>query len=129
MKKLLLLLFLIPSLALSEEKNPLIRYKPLGDGCIYTIDLTINENLKDRTIIAIGTSQVRTQGIITQIYYTAGMGNSVFSELPNSNIKLMNGAIGLPVSEWKGRGVRNGETVRIVVMEPDSCSEPIGLLD
>ena len=78
MKKLLLLLFLIPSLALSEEKNPLIRYKPLGDGCIYTIDLTINENLKDRTIIAIGTSQVRTQGIITQIYYTAGMGNSVF---------------------------------------------------
>ena len=82
MKKLLLLLFLIPSLALSEEKNPLISYKSLGDGCIYTIDLTINENLKDRTIIAIGTSQVRTQGIITQIYFTAGMGNSVFSELP-----------------------------------------------
>ena len=75
-----------------------------------------------------GNSQIRTQGIISQTYYTAGMGKSVFTQLPNSNIRLMNGAIGLPVGEWMERGVPIGELIRVILMEPDNCSGPIGII-
>ena len=128
MKKLLLLLFLIPNLVMGEEKNPLISYKPLGNGCIYTIDLTITDNLQDKTIISVGNSQIRNQGVIIQTYHNSGMGKSTFQEFDNAGIVLMMQAIGLPIKQWKERGVPNEAIIRIVLTEPESCSESIGLI-
>ena len=107
MKKLLLLLFLIPNLAMGEEKNPLISYKPLGNGCIYTIDLTITDNLQDRTIISVGNSQIRNQGVIIQTYHNSALGKSTFQEFVDASMILMMQAIGLPIERWKERGVPN----------------------
>ena len=85
-KKLLTIftvLLLIPNLVMAEEKNPLISYKPLGNGCIYTIDLTIIDNLQDKTIISVGNSQIRNQGVIIQTYHNSGIGKSTFQEFDN----------------------------------------------
>ena len=128
MKKLLLLLFLIPNLVMAEEKNPQISYKPLGNGCLYTLDLTITDNLQDKTIISVGNSQIRNQGVIIQTYHNSGIGKSTFQEFVDAGIILMMQAIGLPIKQWKERGVPNGAIIRIVLIEPESCSESIGLL-
>ena len=128
MRKLLLLLLLIPNLVMGEEKNPLISYKPLGNGCLYTLDLTITDNLQDKTIISVGNSQIRNQGVIIQTYHNSGIGKSTFQEFVDAGIILMMQAIGLPIKQWKERGVPNGAIIRIVLIEPESCSESIGLL-
>jgi len=128
MRKLLLLLLLIPNLVMGEEKNPLISYKPLGNGCLYTLDLTITDNLQDKTIISVGNSQIRNQGVIIQTYHNSGIGKSTFEEFVDAGIILMMQAIGLPIKQWKERGVPNGAIIRIVLIEPESCSESIGLL-
>jgi len=113
---------------MGEEKNPLISYKPLGNGCLYTLDLTITDNLQDKTIISVGNSQIRNQGVIIQTYHNSGIGKSTFQEFVDAGIILMMQAIGLPIKQWKERGVPNGAIIRIVLIEPESCSESIGLL-
>ena len=56
------------------------------------------------------------------------MGKSTFQEFVNTDIVLMMQAIGLPIKQWKERGVPNGAIIRIVLTEPESCSESIGLI-
>lgn len=131
--KLLILLLVLPFLSYGSENyydsivkngNSKVINKPIGEGCITTLDIAVNEMTAKDSFVFDYDYSVRTQGIQMSVYYSGVTGNTQWFDFPSpTKIILMPKSIHIPINSWVDDGlpVDAGKIVRIVLSKDTEC--------
>ena len=97
-------------------------------GCVTTIDINITKKLAEQNdlIIDYNYEDIRTNGVIMNVYYSNAVGKAQWTEFPSpSNIYLMPNSILLPLKRWIKNGMQtNGKWwVRVVMLKGGECDQ------